>query len=273
MESLITWLAQPVSGAQNHFISFEHQWHARFMTLSWGVLIPLGIVIARYYKVLPTQRWPEHLDNQFWWKSHLCLQISGCLLSVPALWLVADWTLGGDTAARTLHEWLGWSIVLFSITQLMGGALRGTKGDVPLLGDPGVAEKVVSLDGDHYLMTRRRCLFEYVHKVVGYLALVLACANILLGLAVADAPRWMWLLLIGFWSALLVLSIVLQKQGRCVDTYQAIYGPEPALPGNQRPPIGFGVRRYAAQEWPPVRRAPSRRAPVQGKRGPADLHD
>jgi hypothetical protein len=34
-----------------------------------------------------------------------------------------------------------------------------------------------------------------------------------------------------------------QRAGRCIDTYQAIWGPDPAHPGNRRPPVGWGVRR------------------------------
>ena len=64
----------------------------------------------------------------------------------------------------------------------------------------------------------------------------------------------MWLVIVGFWLVLGSCAALWQRQGRCVDTYQAIYGPEPELPGNARRPIGWGVRRYRADEWPPVRR-------------------
>ena len=35
----------------------------------------------------------------------------------------------------------------------------------------------------------------------------------------------------------------LQRQGRCIDTYQAIWGPDPRHPGNRLKPVGWGVRR------------------------------
>ena len=46
-----------------------------------------------------------------------------------------------------------------------------------------------------------------------------------------------------WWLAMLGVFIWLQRAGRCVDTYQAIWGLDPNLPGNRRRPIGFGISR------------------------------
>jgi hypothetical protein len=46
-----------------------------------------------------------------------------------------------------------------------------------------------------------------------------------------------------WWIALIGSGVALQRSGRCVDTYQAIWGPDPTLPGNRRKPIGWGVSR------------------------------
>lgn len=250
MDLILDFLLQPISGAAEHHISHAHRWHARFMTLAWGVLIPCGILIARYFKVTPRQNWPRQLDSQFWWISHLALQIGGCLLSLVALAHVFGSASSGGSLA-SIHGILGWSISLLALTQLVGGALRGTAGHRQVVLDAELRAMIGS--GDHYLMTLRRCVFEYAHKLSGYSALVLSMVNILLGLTISDAPRWMWLLIVGFWLALAALAMVLQRQGRCIDTYQAIYGPDPELPGNRRPPIGWGVRRYDADEWPAAR--------------------
>ena len=32
----------------------------------WAVLLPLGALLARYFKVMPGQRWPDVLDNPRW---------------------------------------------------------------------------------------------------------------------------------------------------------------------------------------------------------------
>ena len=256
---LLHFLTQPISGADAHLISDAHKWHARLMVLGWGVMIPTGIVVARYFKVLKRQDWPRQLDNRAWWHVHLALQIVGCLLSFVAVFLAFRAPGAGGSGllpwgAVSLHETLGWAIVTLGIAQMFGGALRGTKGD------HGLAAGTSAPGGDHYLMTVRRCAFEFLHKAAGYLALALSAITILLGLAISDALVWMWIAIIGYWTVLGAASAVLQRQGRCVDTYQAIYGPDVSLPGNARAPIGFGVRRYEIGQWPPAR--PAARAPV-----------
>jgi len=40
-----------VDPSRVHDVGFHVAWHGRFMTLAWGFLVPLGVVIARYYKV------------------------------------------------------------------------------------------------------------------------------------------------------------------------------------------------------------------------------
>lgn len=240
IENLLEWMITPVSGADQHYISYEHKWHARFMTLAWGVVIPAGVLIARYFKVTKSQKWPDQLDNLFWWHAHRALQIASCLAACWAVLYVVDWELmSSEKNAVNLHEILGWLVMLLAAGQLFGPFLRGSKGEP------------VDCLGDHIQMTRRRCVFEILHKSGGYLALLVAMLTILLGLYNTDAPRWMWIVITGYWTVLGLVATVLQKQGRCVDTYQAIYGPDSQLPGNQRPPIGWGIRRYQSGEWPP----------------------
>ncbi|APQ14365.1 hypothetical protein BJP27_01060 [Pseudomonas oryzihabitans] len=228
------WLWQPLSGAGEHHLSLLAAWHGRLMVMAWGLLFPAGILIARYAKVTPRQRWPEQLDNKLWWRLHLLLQSLGSLLMLLALGLILVVAQGASSLARW-HALGGWSLVAGVVIQVVGGRLRGSKGG------PGIP-------GDHYLMTRRRLVFEYVHKTLGWLALVLSVPVVLAGLVVADAPRWMFLLLILWWTALIVLVITLQRRRCCLDTYQAIWGPADCHPGNRLRPIGWGVFRHAERE-------------------------
>jgi hypothetical protein len=92
-------------------------------------------------------------------------------------------------------------------------------------------------------MTPRRRWFERLHKSIGWLAVLLALVVIGLGLKAADAPRWMPGMLALWWTVLGLWAWRLQRAGRCIDTYQAIWGPDPRHPGNQRAPIGLGVTR------------------------------
>lgn len=223
------WLWQPLSGVAEHHLTPLAAWHGRLMVLAWGLLFPAGILVARYAKVTPRQLWPDELDNRFWWRLHLLLQSSGSLLMLVALGLIVIAAQGSSSLAHW-HALGGWSLVAGAVIQVVGGRLRGSKGG------PGIP-------GDHYLMTRRRLVFEYVHKTLGWFALVLSVPVVLAGLMVADAPRWMFLALILWWTALVILVIALQRWRGCLDTYQAIWGPADCHPGNRMRPIGWGVCR------------------------------
>lgn len=229
---LFDWFFASLSGATTHEIAPSAYWHARLMVLAWGVLLPLGALVARFYKVMPSQGWPHRLDNPFWWHAHRLLQWGGVLAMTVGVWLA--WR---DTpehgAIACLHAIAGWSLCLAGWAQVAGAFLRGSKG--------GPTDRQVR--GDHYDMTSRRQTFERFHKTLGWLAVIAAVGVIALGLVVADAPRWMPIVLGVWWLALGVAFVVLQRRGRCIDTYQAIWGADLLHPGNRKPPIGWGVRR------------------------------
>jgi hypothetical protein len=232
--TLIDWLFTPLSGAAVHSIPEAVAWHARLMTLAWGVIVPTGVLIARYWKIWPNQQWPETLDHKGWWHSHRFGQLIATGLMLVGVWLVWVPSRGHNLSLiGQLHLILGWSLMLCVAVQVVGGFLRGSKG--------GPTD--VQLQGDHFDMTPRRRLFERIHKVVGWLSVFVAMATILLGLWWADAPRWMPLMLLTFWIALLIAALRWQHKGQCIDTYQAIWGQDPRLPGLRYAPIGLGVRR------------------------------
>jgi len=229
---MLDWWLTPLSGALDHQIAEWASWHARCMVLGWGLLLPVGALAARYFKVTPGQPWPQELDNTSWWHTHRVLQWGG--ITFVTAGAVLAWGHGTlDTAAATAHAWGGWALVLLGWLQVAAGLARGSKG--------GPTDS--SLRGDHYDMTPHRLRFERMHKGLGWLAVLAAVVVIALGLTVADAPRWMALALCVWWSALAVLALHWQRQGRCIDTYQAIWGADPAHPGNRLRPIGWGVRR------------------------------
>lgn len=226
------WLLMPLSGAAEHNIESWAYWHARCMVLAWGVLMPVGALIARYFKVTASQRWPQQLDNKDWWRGHRSAQWLGAALMGVGVILVWDRAQGGRQLADA-HAIAGWVLVALTCFQVGAGLARGSKG--------GPAD--TQLRGDHYDMTPHRVWFERLHKFFGWFAVLLAMAVIVLGLYTADAPRWMLLVLALWWLALAGAAAVWQRQGRCIDTYQAIWGPDARHPGNSRPPIGWGVRR------------------------------
>ena len=238
------WWFSPLSGAVSHEIAPWAYWLARCMVLAWGVLLPLGAIVARFYKVMPGQNWPRELDNARWWHGHRRLQWAGVGVMTLGLWLAWNHAAeaGGGVGISTrafvsttaqAHAWAGWALCAVAWLQIAGGLARGSKG--------GPTD--VQMRGDHYDMTPRRTSFERAHKALGWLAVGASMVVIALGLVVADAPRWMALVLALWWLVLAAVCAVLQQSGRCIDTYQAIWGPDPIHPGNRMSPVGWGVRR------------------------------
>jgi hypothetical protein len=239
VETVLHWLFLPIDSGRVHDVNFAVAWHGRMMTFAWGIAVPVGVIIARFGKIWPGQDWPRELDNKVWWHSHLTLQYLAGFLTLFGIGLVVRGLSSLGSSGN--HALFGWSLALLALSQFLGGWFRGSKG--------GPTDRAAdgSLDGDHYSMTRRRLVFEYMHKFGGYVALCLACGAIFTGLWRANAPHWMWLILPVWWMGLILLALSLQKRGRAIDTYQAIWGPNPIHPGNARKPIGIGVRKLTSE--------------------------
>lgn len=232
---LIDWLMMPIDVTRTHDVSFAISWHARMMVIAWGIIAPLSIVMARFFKIMPKQKWPHELDNQIWWHSHWVGLTTAFCLSIIG-WGLA-WTNHAPVDNSLLHRILGYSVLSLSACQFLSGLLRGSKGGPTNPNNNG------SLSGDHFDMTARRILFERVHKLIGYLTLSLITTTILLGLWTTNAPHWMWIIILGWWMSLFLIFCFLQGKGRAVDTYQAIWGADPSLPGNQIKKMGIGTVR------------------------------
>ena len=230
--SMVDWFLTPLSGTLHHPIEPWAYWHARCMVLGWGVLLPLGALSARYFKVTPHQAWPQQLDSKGWWHAHRALQWAG-IVAMSAGALLA-WGQGtGSSVTARLHAGAGWALVALGWLQIAAGLGRGSKG--------GPTDD--QMRGDHYDMTPHRIRFERLHKGLGWLAILAALGVTLMGLRVADAPRWMAITLVAWWGLLGLAAWRWQRQGRCLDTYQAIWGSDPHHPGNGTKPIGWGIRR------------------------------
>lgn len=232
---MIDWLLAPIDPSRAHDISTLIAWHSRAMVLAWGFMVPIGVLAARFYKILPGQDWPRELDSKPWWITHRVLHYAAGVLTLWGIYLVASGLTHFGSSGT--HGLFGWSVVVLVMAQILGGWLRGTKGGPTDLAPDG------SLRGDHYDMTPRRLAFEYLHKTGGYLAILVACCAIISGLWRVNAPVWMPLTILGWWMFLMLAFVRLQRQNRAVDTYQAIWGPDHHHPGNARRPIGIGINR------------------------------
>jgi hypothetical protein len=241
VSEVVSWLLTPISGAESHFISSPIAWHGRVMVLGMGVLLPPVIMVARFFKVTPSQNWPTNLDNPFWFVSHRRWgHIVGTIVAIGLVFAIAG--SGALNPWDSFHVATGWIVITLVLIQIVGAWLRGSHGG-PM--DPFTRRRRPpdAWPGDHFSMTPRRVVFEYVHKSAGHFLLLLTLIVIPSGLIDADAPRWMPIVLGTWWLALIATSVQLQRAGRCIDTYQAIWGPDPTLPGNRRRPIGIGIIR------------------------------
>ncbi|MEM9550502.1 MAG: cytochrome b561 domain-containing protein [Pseudomonadota bacterium] len=234
---MLDWLLASIDPSRGHDVGWHLSWHARLMVVAWAFLVPAGILAARFFKIWPGQDWPAQLDNRNWWKAHRAAQYLGAVCMVAGLCLI----LVADPSEDTLpgpHAMMGWTVLAIAALQIFGGILRGSKGG------PTERDATGTMRGDHFDMTRRRLLFEYAHKSLGYLAFFLSIATVISGLWQSNAPRWMWIMLSLWWVILGGVFVALQRRGMTVDTYQAIWGVDPDLPGNKRRPIGFGIRTF-----------------------------
>ena len=229
------WLLTSIDPNRLHHISDYLSWHGRLMVVAWGFLSPIAILIARFAKIAPWQKWPQNLDSHFWWNSHWITHSFVIILTCFGLYLVlADNRTEGIYWQHTI---VGYSVICGSVFQALSGFFRGSKGG------PTAPAKDGSWRGDHYDMTRWRIMFEFVHKLIGYSTLCLAFFATMTGLWAANAPRWMFLALISWWVLFILCFMMLQKRGYAIDTYQAIWGPDPKHPGNQKTSAGWAVRR------------------------------
>lgn len=213
LEYIWIWLISPLDPTVAHNLTEAVSWHGRLMTIAWGILVPLGIFIARYVKVTPKQNWPDELDNKFWWHSHLILQNAAGVAMIVGFWFVAK---DGLTPTASIHNLFGSILFAFGICQIISGYMRGTKGG------PTSPE----LAGDHYNMTKRRRHFEAFHKFLGYLVLCFGAATVLLGLQQTNALNWMWLTIVIFWVALSIAAFISEQRGFKMSSYSAIWGRE-----------------------------------------------
>jgi len=232
---MIEWLLTPVDPERVHEVGSLVAWHGRGMVLAWGIILPLGVIAARFYKVMPGQDWPREIENPVWWLLHRVLQYGG--LGIMVLALVAILLSDVSMPGAALHVWMGWSMFALAAIQFVAALMHGTKGGPRDRGPDG------SMFGDHYNMTRHRIVFEWVHKNLGYLLLGMSVVSIISGLWISNALRWMWVVQIIWWIVIVWWFAALQRRGRAIDTYQAIWGTHPEHPGNRTKPVGWGITR------------------------------
>eukprot|EP00929_Paragymnodinium_shiwhaense_P107276 TRINITY_DN73364_c0_g1_i1.p1 TRINITY_DN73364_c0_g1~~TRINITY_DN73364_c0_g1_i1.p1 ORF type:complete len:387 (-),score=19.09 TRINITY_DN73364_c0_g1_i1:275-1435(-) len=171
--------------------------HVVCMCLSWGCLLPLGVICAHFLR-----KYDQKIRNKpFWFQSHRICPSLGVLLQTIGFIAILIRKRTGPSSA---HEIIGVIVVFFGLWQPFNAILR----NLSAVGHPGPAGE----------RTRLRVVWEGVHKGGGYSAIILGLVNILLGLrqasnlllhdffqtaaAVHVAAAWATLLAVGVWVVL-----------------------------------------------------------------------
>ncbi|EOD80687.1 ferric reductase [Grimontia indica] len=209
--------------------------HALLLVLSWGVLSPIIITVTRYFKVTPGQNFPIALDNKFWWVTHWLGHAGVIVLSIIAFGL-SVWSIGGFDLS-TLHAKVGIAVLALSVIQGGYGWARGTKGGP--VDDDGNPVPRNMWYGDHYNMTLYRRLFEWLHKSMGYVVLIVSHLCLYTGFFLFNLGAWAYILLLVMEVFMVGAYVLFSLQHRWIDTYHAIWGFSRSHPGNR-----FSKRPY-----------------------------
>ncbi|PIA45760.1 hypothetical protein AQUCO_01600185v1 [Aquilegia coerulea] len=127
--------------------------HGFMMFVAWGILLPGGILAARYLK---------HLKGDGWYQIHVYLQYSGlAIVMLGVLFAVAE--LRGFFF-DSVHVKFGVTAIFLVCVQPVNAYLRPKK--------PANGEEVSS----------RRILWEYLHVIVGRSAIVVGVAALISGM-------------------------------------------------------------------------------------------
>jgi len=126
--------------------------HSILMFFAWGVIIPLGMLFARYFR---------HLPDTLWFKVHLVMQPFGYLIAIIAIiaLIIAIIMVGSAQFTTVWHGQFGLAIMVVGFFQVIIAIFRPHK-------EPG----------DHPTLVRQ--YFEYSHWWVALLVLAVVVREV-----------------------------------------------------------------------------------------------
>ncbi|KAI4364787.1 hypothetical protein MLD38_020835 [Melastoma candidum] len=127
--------------------------HGFMMFLAWGILLPGGILAARYLK---------HVKGDGWYKIHVYLQYSGLSIIFLALLFAVAELRGFHTAS--LHVKFGMTAIVFAFVQPLNAYFRPK---------PSAAGEELS---------SARLTWEYFHVIVGRCGIIIGVVALFTGL-------------------------------------------------------------------------------------------
>ncbi|KAI3764350.1 hypothetical protein L2E82_14357 [Cichorium intybus] len=163
------------SGTPSNNLNRSKTTHGALGLLGWGIILPYGAIVARYFK---------HKDP-LWYYLHVAVQFVGFIFAVATGFVGLSMYNRFSFHAPT-HKGIGITAIVLSVLQVMAFFIRPDK------------------DSKH------RRYWNWYHHYVGRIALFFGALNILLGIQLANAGS-SWKIGYGFVLAAIILtSIVLE---------------------------------------------------------------
>lgn len=148
--------------------------HVVFMILSWGCLLPLGVLWARNLR----QSSRKFGGSPIWFAGHRILQSVGWLFQLIGFaCIIAHKHNGGGKLAvhfSAPHEVVGLIVVILGSVQPINAQLRR----LPCVGH---------FKDDGHSRTTARIAWEWLHKGQGYVAVILGAINVVVGVFYANS--------------------------------------------------------------------------------------
>ncbi|RZS23634.1 hypothetical protein BHM03_00056602 [Ensete ventricosum] len=177
------------------------RWHGLLTMLGWGVLMPAGVIMARYFK---------HLDP-LWFYSHISIQGIGFVLGLVGF--IAGFNLDDDLRNADSHQAIGICVVVCGSLQvapvhhLLSSRTQRKAINILVL---QVMAFLVRPDKS----SKIRRYWNWYHHYVGRAAIASAVANIFLGLSVAHEDGSWTVGYVIFLVVWVIASLLLEVKGR-----------------------------------------------------------
>ncbi|RLM73490.1 cytochrome b561 and DOMON domain-containing protein [Panicum miliaceum] len=153
--------------------------HGLLAMMGWGVLMPIGMITARYFRQL----------DPCWFYSHLAIQVSGYAIGIAAV--VLGFRLNEDGLKNVgVHKALGIGILAMTSLQVLA-----------ILARPDKTSKV-------------RRFWNWYHHNIGRAAILVAVGNVFLGLSIAQETN-AYIVSYGVFVAVWVVAVAAFEVKRC----------------------------------------------------------
>nr|CAB3484983.1 unnamed protein product [Digitaria exilis] len=153
--------------------------HGLLGMMGWGVLMPIGMLTARYFRQL----------DPCWFYTHMAIQVAGFAVGIAAI--VLGFRLNGDGIKNVdVHKALGIAILAMASLQVLA-----------ILARPDKTSKV-------------RRFWNWYHHNIGRAAILLAIGNVFLGLSIAQEIS-AYIVSYGVFVAVWVVAVAAFEMKRC----------------------------------------------------------